>query len=474
MSALRVRAQKLIAPQPYALIGGGALLLFIADYFSITVEQVHGFAWGALVTFLAAALGLAALLYVASSAGISLRILGKWTSDPRIERWELAARAIITLIMALMALASFLLFIAGLYSVTGEQPAEAYLNDVISFSAANAHAVLAGHNPYTDDANFIPTLIAYPKAPPTPIQGPIFGSGYDYPLQSHVFAIDQLYIQDPTRYAAAFDPHTLHSYPALAFLIYIPLFLLGIQNVMWLNIIAYVALLVWLIRVAPREERGWALFTGLAALTITFGSLLLETEVICLLFLLPAWQMRGATGWRGWKSAILLGLACAFKQYCWYFAPLFLLDVWLRQGWRLAIRQALIAAAAFLLPNLPFIVASPSAWFQSMLLPLTAATFPQGMGLVTLALGRWLPALPKITFAILEFAALGGTLWLYARRHDRLREAAPLLALVPFFFAFRSPPNYFAFAPWFALFAWYWLSRSRASASAVSAAAAVS
>ena len=186
-----------------------------------------------------------------------------------------------------------------------------------------------------------------------------------------MFRIDQAYIHDPSRYAAAFDPRTLHSYPALSFLIYVPLFLVGIQNVMWVNMAAYAALLLWLISLAPRGQRGWVAFTGLAALTITFGSLLLETELICLLFLLPAWRLRDR---RGWASALLLGLGCAFKQYCWFFAPLFLLDALLRHGWREAVRRALIALAAFLAPNLPFILASPAAWWQSMWLPLSVAT----------------------------------------------------------------------------------------------------
>ena len=83
------------------------------------------------------------------------------------------------------------------------------------------------------------------------------------------------------------------------------------------------------------------------------------------------------------------------------------------------------------------------------------------MGLVTLALGRFLPPLSKVVFTVLEIAALGAVLWLYARYRGRLREAAPLLALVPLFFAFRSPPNYFAVAPWLALFALLWLQRER-------------
>lgn len=458
--ALASALRRLIVPRPYAIIGLGAFLLFVGDYLWIDIQFAHRFTITALVTFLASAAGLT-ILVAGALAPPSGRDEGRAVDGAQTRRWaryELACRAAVTLLMAGMALLSILILITGLRSVAIEPPSMTYINDVISFAAANAHAVLAGRNPYTDDANFIPTLLAYPHAPPTPLQGPVFGYGYTYPSLTDVFATEWAYVHDPGRYATAFDPRTLHSYPALSFLIYVPLLLIGVQNVMWVNFAAYAALLVWLISLAPREQRGWVAFTALSALTITFGSLLLETELICLLFLLPAWRLRTQ---RGWLSALLLGLGCAFKQYCWFFAPLFLLDALIRHGWREAARRGLIALAAFLGPNLPFIILNPPAWWESMWLPLSTAVFPQGMGLVTLALGRMLPPLPKLVFTALEIAALGGVLWLYARHRERLREAAPLLALVPFYFAFRSPPNYFAVAPWLALFAWLWLRRER-------------
>jgi uncharacterized membrane protein len=450
-------AGRLIAPRRYAVIGLGAFLIWLGGLMSVTVNVAHQVSPFSIATFLVSAGGLATLLLAATPRGALDRFVLTGASLRVMRAAELTARTLATLLMLAMLVLSFLLVIAALQYAIGS-PSGAYMNDVISFSAANAHTLLAGRNPYLDDANFLPTLIAYPHAPATPMQSAIFGFGYDYPNQTYVFAIDKAYIHDPVRYASAFDPRTLHSYPALAFLIYIPLFLVGIQNVMWLNVAAYIGLLGWMVTLAPRDERGWVGFAGLAALSVTFGTLLVETELLCLLFLLPAWALRER---RGWVSALLLGLGCALKQYCWFFAPLYLLDAWLRHGWREAGRRALVTLAAFLAPNLPFIIFSPGAWWESMWLPLGPGVFPQGMGLVTLALGHVLPPPPKALFTALEIIAVGATLWLYARYRDRLREAAPLLALVPFFFAFRSPPNYFAVAPWLALFAWLWLRRER-------------
>lgn len=452
-SAIPALLDRLIAPRPYALIGLGSLLLFVADYLWIDIQYARQFAPGALVVAGVAAAALAILITVArgQDGGRSSR----WA------RWDVAIRALATVLMAGMALVSLLIVIVGLRMLALEPPSQVYINDVLSFASVNAHTALAGRNPYTSDASFVPALLAYPHAPPTPLQGPIFGSGYTYPSLADVFAVDRAYVRDPSRYAAAFDPRTLHSYPALSFLIYLPLLAVGVQNVLWVSFAAYVGLLVWLVSLAPVNERGWVALTGLAALTIPFGSLLLDTELICLLFLLPAWRLRERSGW---LSAVALGLALAYKQYCWFFAPLFLLDALLRHGWRAAARRALIACVAFLAPNLPFILASPGAWWDSMWLPLTIAVFPQGMGLVMLPLGRIIPPPPKLAFSMFEVIAGGAVLWLYARYWKRLGEAAPLLALIPFYFAFRSPPNYFAVAPWLALFAWLWMRRDQADA----------
>src|SRR5579859_3978133 len=123
--------RRLIVPRVYALIGLGAFLLFVGNYLSFTVEAAHHLTLAAPVTFIASAAGLVALIAAARA------LAGPQSARSSVARWELAWRAVMTVIMAAMALASFLLVIAGLYAVTVEQPSSAYLNDVISFSAAN-------------------------------------------------------------------------------------------------------------------------------------------------------------------------------------------------------------------------------------------------------------------------------------------------------------------------------------------------
>jgi uncharacterized membrane protein len=215
------------------------------------------------------------------------------------------------------------------------------------------------------------------------------------------------------------------------------------------NYVVFFALVAWLIRIAPQTERRWVALVVFAAVTIPLMSLLADTEVICVAFLLPAWHYRD----RRWVSALLLGLGCAFKQYCWFFVPFFLLDTLRVHGWREATRRSLIVLGAFLLPNLPFLVLDPSAWLHSLLLPMTDPMFPMGDGFIALSLGGLVPFAAPSVYGGFELLALALCLWTGWRWHDRLGDSLPLLALVPLLFAFRSLPNYFAFAPWLALYA---------------------
>ncbi len=261
--------------------------------------------------------------------------------------------------------------------------------------------------------------------------------------------VEQRYLARPATAADAFDPRTLTSYPALSFLLYLPLVWLGAPSILLLDLLLFVALATWLVWRAQGRERWWTALTLSAALPLLVISLLADTEVVSLAFILIAWRYRE----RRWVSALALGLGCAFRQYCWFFAPFFLLDALYRHGWREALKRGAIALMAFLAPNLPFLIASPGAWWASLWLPLTAPLFPLGVGLVALLTGHVAPWLPAALFTSLEAAALLGGLWAQWRWRAWLGDAVPLLALIPLYFAWRSLPNYFVIAPLLALFA---------------------
>jgi hypothetical protein len=439
----------LALPVRYALVVLGAALLAFEGYNSVGLGVgIAGV--GAIRAALDTALGLVALL----APCLPLHAPPGWLRVYRRLRGLAVAVTVALVVVSTLAL------VAVARDALLEPPSHVYATDVLAFSDENARLTLAGQNPYdpaTSRAAFVQALRRFPYVTPSPRRRGAFGAGAAYPSQARIVAVERAYLRwqatqptsapDPT--GGAFDPATTHSYPALSFLLYVPLLWAGAPGILPLHLAVYLALLVWLIVQAPVSVRYWAALVALAALPLTLYSLRADAEVICLAFILSAWRYRR----NRWVSAIALGLGCAFKQYCWLFAPFILLDTWLTYGWREALRRAGLTLAVFLLPNLPYIILTPGPWFSSLWLPIGEPLFPHGMGLVTLTVGGLLPTAPASAYGALAGLALLGALVAYARWHATLREAALLLALLPLYFAFRSQPNYFAIAPWLALYA---------------------
>jgi uncharacterized membrane protein len=112
-----------------------------------------------------------------------------------------------------------------------------------------------------------------------------------------------------------------------------------------------------------------------------------------------------------------------------------------------------VALGAFLVPNLPYIIASPQAWFASLWLPMSGRLFAWGSGIIALPIGHLVPYGWPFLYTVVELGVMVALVWLYARNRPAIGDGALTLALVPLFFAFRSLPGYFAFLPWLALYA---------------------
>jgi hypothetical protein len=424
-------------PPRYGLIILGGGLLMFAGSNRVTQATAGVVKPQEVVVVLAAIAGLLSL--IAASAPFSAPRI--WYRHYRWARYPIYCAGLF------LMLGTFVTF-EGTLSLSLSPAAQVYQNDVLSFTHINSGLVLAARNPYTSDAAFITALEQYPQAAPTPLRRGVFGTGYDYPSFNKVKAIQKLYLADPQATHGGLDPRTLHSYPAFSFLFYVPFIWAGLPNILLLDLLVCWGVLVWITVQAPPAWRLGALFVAGTAFCIVY-SLPVDTEIVCIAWLLASWHLR-----RGkWLAPVFLGLACAFKQYSWFFVPFFILEIWLTQGGRATVRWLGLVLAAFLLPNLPYLVTSPAAWAASLVLPVTDPLFPQGIGIMSLSLGHLLPYGPPWLYSALELLAGGVMLWLQLRYHRQLGDAVLLLALVPFIFAFRSPPNYFAFAPWIALYA---------------------
>lgn len=109
---------------------------------------------------------------------------------------------------------------------------------------------------------------------------------------------------------------------------------------------------------------------------------------------------------RGLAMGGSLGVACAVKQTVWFVAPA-LLVLALRDGRARDIRYHAGALLGFAVINLPFMVASPSAWIAAVLNPGITPVFPLGVG--PGATGQAGSATTAMFFVLMVAAVLGGT-----------------------------------------------------------------
>ena len=319
-----------------------------------------------------------------------------------------------------------------------------YDSDAAAFNHYNAELVLRGQNPYTADGDLWNAVRQFPSAGATPLRrGRYAGSTYGPDLTQLVKDV-QGELAHPAARGPEFSGASLHSYPALAFLVYVPGVWAAMKTTMLTTLVFALLLLVACGWGAPRHTRFWVWMVLLANTLLVFYALRGSFEVIALLPVVLAWRTLD----RRWLSPILLGLGCAVKQLVWPLAPLYAVIVWRRYGARAALPRLAVGAGAFLLPNLPFIVQNPAAWASSMLLPVSLPIFPSGIGLVGLARYGLLPLLPSTVYTLLELAALAGLVVWFARAKVMPRpEAALVVGLLPFVVSWHSAFPYFIAIP---------------------------
>lgn len=250
-------------------------------------------------------------------------------------------------------------------------------------------------------------------------------------------------------------PVTSLSYPALAFLPYVPFLFLGwsTQLAVALNAIAWGVSIVLLFVILPREVRALALVIGSIA---AYGSYAIGgvTDMLYIPFLIgAAYDWTGFVhhrGWRRYRGPVLLGLAMCVKQTPWIVAPFLLAGIVLEarasSSWRATIRSASCyvagAAAGFLVPNLAYIVMGPTAWLRGVLTPFSSSVVPAGQGLVGLSLFLRLGGGSLTAYSLLAGVVLIVLLACYVLTYPLLRPVTFVLASLVLFFASRSFGSY--------------------------------
>lgn len=251
------------------------------------------------------------------------------------------------------------------------------------------------------------------------------------------------------------QPITALSYPALSFEAYLPLLALGVttQAAVWVDVAAWGVAAIVLYAVLPRRLAPLAIivvsldvYIGYAVGGVTdflFVPLLVGAAVRWDAF---AWT-RGPAAWRG---PILMGLAMSVKQTPWLVAPFVVAGIVLESrnilGWRQALRDGLrysgIAAAAFLVPNIPYIVGSPTAWLRGVVTPLMSKAVPAGQGMVSLSLSLPAGGGSLHAYSAAALVVLAASLACFAATYPMLKPSAFVLPSVVLFFGYRSFGSY--------------------------------
>ncbi len=245
----------------------------------------------------------------------------------------------------------------------------------------------------------------------------------------------------------------LQSYPALAFLLYVPIVLAGIDP-QWVDVAAHVGLMLTLVAVAPRPLKALAMLVVFADHSYADYTLGGVTDIV--------WVLLIALSARFWNAntalcAFFLGLACAAKQPPWFVAP-FALVAWASQALERRRPAAFfgplaVFGAAFIVPNVPYMLANWPYWLRGILTPIKGNLLAFGSGAMQLV-SAGIYSIDLQTLSLVSSATLGILLIAYAfdrRRFGFLPFLAPGVALL---FATRELQNYFMW--WPAILVAYW------------------
>lgn len=302
--------------------------------------------------------------------------------------------------------------------------APAYGTDESAFDQYAAQLLLRGHNPYT--SSMAPSFQLFHVSP----------NGYTFRLNG--------------------TPVTQLSYPALSFLIYVPLLALGItsQAAIVLNVVAWSATMILAYLLLPREVKPLALVLG--SLTIFTGFAVGGvTDALYVPFLLIgvyAWdRWVDLRGWREWVSPVAMGLSMGIKQTPWFVLPFLLIGIYFEAElrtwrkippWREVWRYLWKTGVVFLAPNVYFMVKSPVAWINGVLTPFLSHLVPAGEGWVAISdfLGKGGGSVA--TYTILFAAICAVSVVLFVLTYPRSKPVMVFFPSIVLFFSERSFSNY--------------------------------
>lgn len=384
-----------IAPRLWWTLFGAVLLTW---GFVIKPGAPHD-DWGAVIGLLATAWGLGTVVvaWLPRRATPGAALLGE------VFAWA----------TALIAFAAFIVWaLEQLHAGSG------YGTDELAFNQFAGQLAQHGANPYTHSMR-----AAFPEFRVSP-------GGYTYTLTGH--RVTQL------------------SYPALSFLVYVPFLALGWTNQLspMLDVIGLGIATLMIFHLLPRPHRVFALVLGSVGVYTSLSVIGLTDMVFMPLLVVAAyrWNRFDARSWRSYVGPVAFGLAMAMKQTPWPILPFLVVGLLIEERDRAGLRAGLrragaylgAAVGAFLIPNLPYMVAAPSAWVHGTLTPFVSNLVPAGQGAIGLSLLLRLGGGSLSAYTVLSLLVLILLLVAYCASYPMLRPVTFFLPAIAYFFAGRS------------------------------------
>ena len=311
-------------------------------------------------------------------------------------------------------------------------------NDRIVLGEQASQALIDGGNPYTH-TNIVLAVEKVPTLNPTILRQGAFSDVYPRPNKTQVQAALAQDREHPDVLPAEFESKM--SYPAGSFLFHTPFVALGI-DIRWFYLICALIMLGYIVWRAPSKLRPLVIVGSIASVLVWNAIIAGSMDSLYILFILLGWTLRK----RVWPAAACMGLAVTCKQTAVTFVFFYLILLLRESGWRNVFKSAAMIIAVFALTNLPFVAADPHAWLSGILAPVKDPFIPEGVGIVSFATLTTHPV-PSWPFALIEGIVLIAALIWYYFRCLKAPQTGLLLAIVPFFFAWRSLPSYFAMIP---------------------------
>lgn len=315
-----------------------------------------------------------------------------------------------------------------------------HYNDATAMSHQASEMLLKGENPYAK-ADIVAALDArgLPATTVTPLQQGDFADVFPYPSEEQLHEV--LSDAKTSGDEKPLELESKISYPAGSFLFQTPLVALGLKDLRIFYLICAIAAAAIVLWRAPSSVRPLVVAAFLVSLALWNLVATGTIDTLYVMFILFGWMLRS----RWWLGAVFMGLAAATKQTAWVYGLFFLILMLRETGWRSVFQSAGVMTVVFAAVNVPFIFGASQHWMGGVMAPVLDPMFPRGVGVVTFSVAGILPP-NALIFTLMEIVVLAlAAIWYY-RTGYRYPHVGLLLAVLPFFFAWRSYSCYFYFA----------------------------